>query len=111
MSLIMRGDEQFCISHLLKNSLAFAPLLNFLDPVYVIVEYLGKGDLKKVLIESRDIDTGTGYSNIPGLSKSLSRTLIKFARDVANGMAFLSSQKVNPAFEMQVRSFSLVCIG
>ena len=64
------------------------------DPVYVIVEYLGKGDLKSVLIECRSKDTGTGYSNIHGLSKSLSQTLAKFARDVANGMAFLSSQKV-----------------
>ena len=99
------------MNNLPKNSLAFAPLLNFLDPVYVIVEYLGKGDLKKVLIESRDIDTGTGYSNIPGLSKSLSRTLIKFARDVANGMAFLSSQKVNPAFEPQILTFQLVFMG
>ena len=65
------------------------------DPVYVIVEYLGKGDLKSVLIECRSKDTGTGYSNILGLSKSLSQTLVKFARDAANGMAFLSSQKVN----------------
>ncbi|XP_022109080.1 fibroblast growth factor receptor 3-like [Acanthaster planci] len=63
------------------------------DPVYVIVEYLAKGDLKKVLLSYRDKDRGTGYSNVPGLSKTLSRTLVKFARDVASGMAFLSSQK------------------
>ncbi|XP_038045376.1 tyrosine-protein kinase receptor Tie-1-like [Patiria miniata] len=63
------------------------------DPVYVIVEYLAKGDLKNVLMEYRGKDPGTGYSNLPGLSKSLSRTLVKFARDVANGMAFISSQK------------------
>ncbi|XP_038062791.1 tyrosine-protein kinase receptor Tie-1-like [Patiria miniata] len=63
------------------------------DPVYVIVELLAKGDLKNVLMEYRDKDPGTGYSNLPGLSKSLSRTLVKFARDVANGMAFISSQK------------------
>ncbi|XP_038062507.1 fibroblast growth factor receptor 1-like [Patiria miniata] len=62
-------------------------------PVYVIVEYLAKGDLKKLLMEYRDKDPGSGYSNLPGLSKSLSRTLVKFARDVANGMAFISSQK------------------
>ncbi|XP_033646569.1 tyrosine kinase receptor Cad96Ca-like [Asterias rubens] len=63
------------------------------DPIYVIVEYLSKGDLKKVLIGYRSEDTGTGFSNIHGIGKSLSKTLIKFARDVASGMAFLSSQK------------------
>ncbi|XP_038072071.1 platelet-derived growth factor receptor alpha-like [Patiria miniata] len=63
------------------------------DPIYVIVEYLAKGDLKNVLMEYRDKDPGTGYANVPGLSKSLSRTLVEFARDVANGMAYISSQK------------------
>ncbi|XP_022111394.1 tyrosine kinase receptor Cad96Ca-like [Acanthaster planci] len=46
-----------------------------------------------MLLGYRDKDPGSGYSNIPGLSKSLSRTLVKFARDVANGMDFLSSQQ------------------
>ncbi|XP_038072074.1 BDNF/NT-3 growth factors receptor-like [Patiria miniata] len=63
------------------------------DPVYVIVEYLAKGDLKKVLSEYREKDPGAEYSNLPGVSKSLARTLVKFARDVANGMAYISSQK------------------
>ncbi|XP_038062375.1 fibroblast growth factor receptor 2-like [Patiria miniata] len=63
------------------------------DPVYVIVEYLAKGDLKKVLMDYREKDTGAGYPNLPGVSKSLSKTLVKFARDVANGMAYISSQK------------------
>ncbi|XP_038056076.1 tyrosine kinase receptor Cad96Ca-like [Patiria miniata] len=63
------------------------------DPIYLIVEYLGKGDLKKVLMGYRITDTGTGYGNISGPSQSLSLTLVKFARDVANGMAFLDSQK------------------
>ncbi|XP_033646565.1 tyrosine kinase receptor Cad96Ca-like [Asterias rubens] len=63
------------------------------DPIYIIVEYLNKGDLKNVLIGCRSEDTGTGYINIHGITKSLSKTLIKFARDVASGMAFLSSQK------------------
>ncbi|XP_038062348.1 fibroblast growth factor receptor 3-like [Patiria miniata] len=63
------------------------------DPVYVIVEYLAKGDLKEVLMEFREKDPGASYSNLPGVSKSLARTLVKFARDVANGMAYISSQK------------------
>ncbi|XP_038056080.1 fibroblast growth factor receptor 1-like [Patiria miniata] len=63
------------------------------DPIYLIVEYLGEGDLKKVLMGYRITDTGTGYGNISGLSQSLSLTLVKFARDVANGMAFLASKK------------------
>ncbi|XP_033646566.1 tyrosine-protein kinase receptor Tie-1-like [Asterias rubens] len=63
------------------------------DPIYVIVEYLSKGDLKNVLIGCRSEDSGAGYFNIRGKRKSLSKTLIKFARDVASGMAFLSSQK------------------
>ncbi|XP_038065016.1 fibroblast growth factor receptor 3-like [Patiria miniata] len=63
------------------------------DPIYLIVEYLSKGDLKKVLMGYRVTDPGTGYANISGPSQSLSLTLVKFARDVANGMAFLASQK------------------
>ncbi|XP_071809669.1 uncharacterized protein [Asterias amurensis] len=61
------------------------------DPIYVIVEYLAKGDLKMVLIDLRSEDTERQYCNL--MENSLSKTLIRFARDVACGMAFLASQK------------------
>ena len=64
----------------------------FPDPIYVIVEYLAKGDLKMVLIDLRSEDTERQYCNL--MENSLSKTLIRFARDVACGMAFLASQKV-----------------
>ena len=67
----------------------------YLDPVYIIVEYLAKGDLKNNLMGYRDKEPGRGYSNVLRMTQSLSQTLIKFARDVANGMAFLSAKKVN----------------
>ena len=74
-----------------------SPLFLFLtsDPIYVITEYLAKGDLQKVLTECKPNNTDLAYCNIPGLGKSMPQTFVKFARDVANGMAFLSSQRVN----------------
>ncbi|XP_038064818.1 fibroblast growth factor receptor 2-like [Patiria miniata] len=63
------------------------------DPVFIIMEYLAKGPLKNVLTESRG-KVKQAYDNLHGSSKSLtSRELIKFARDVADGMAFLASQQ------------------
>ncbi|XP_022108599.1 macrophage-stimulating protein receptor-like [Acanthaster planci] len=63
------------------------------DPIYIIMEYMSKGPLKDVLTSSR----GKGkqvYSNLHGRSKTLtSRDLLKFAKDVAQGMAFLASQQ------------------
>ncbi|XP_022089698.1 fibroblast growth factor receptor 3-like isoform X1 [Acanthaster planci] len=63
------------------------------DPIYIILEYLGKGDLKKVLMGFRNTNTNGRYANISGPSRSLSLRLLKFARDVADGMTFLASQK------------------
>ncbi|XP_071806501.1 uncharacterized protein [Asterias amurensis] len=63
------------------------------DPPYIIVEYLSRGNLKDLLKDSRS-KGGRVYGNLHGVSKSLtSRDLMKFANDVADGMAFLSSQQ------------------
>ena len=67
--------------------------------MYVILEYMPKGDLKTLLRDSRTTNDGTDdktYDNLAGGSKSLTPVqLMQFARDVANGMAFLAAQKVN----------------
>ncbi|XP_022108589.1 nephrin-like isoform X2 [Acanthaster planci] len=63
------------------------------DPIYIIMEYMSKGPLKDLLTSSRGKSKQV-YSNLHGRSKSLtSRDLIKFAKDVAEGMAFLASQQ------------------
>ena len=65
-----------------------------LDPPYIIVEFLSKGNLKDLLKDSRRRSGGV-YDNLHGNSRSFSsKDLIKFAKDVADGMAFISSQKV-----------------
>ena len=62
--------------------------------MYVILEYMPTGDLKTVLRKSRAVGNGDYGNLVPG-SKSLGPAqLITFAREVANGMAFLTEQKV-----------------
>ena len=65
--------------------------------MYMILEYMAKGDLKSLLRDNRKTggDTDGIYGNIAEGSKSLTpMQLINFAREVANGMAFLAEQKV-----------------
>ncbi|XP_038062837.1 tyrosine kinase receptor Cad96Ca-like [Patiria miniata] len=60
------------------------------EPLYVIVEYLSNGNLQEYLRLNRTKE----YTYIDACSESLScADLIKFARDIAKGMAFLSSNK------------------
>ena len=67
------------------------------DPLYIIVEYLSRGNLKDLLKDSRS-KGGRVYGNLHGISKSLtSGDLMKFAKDVADGMTFISSQQVKLA--------------
>ncbi|XP_038064951.1 tyrosine kinase receptor Cad96Ca-like [Patiria miniata] len=64
-----------------------------IDPPYIIVEYLSRGNLKDLLKDSRS-KGGRVYGNLHGISKSLtSKDLMKFAKDAADGMAFISSQQ------------------
>ena len=77
-----------------NNRSSFLPL----DPPYIIVEYLSRGNLKDLLKDSRS-KGGRVYGNLHGISKSLtSGDLMKFAKDVADGMTFISSQQVKLAF-------------
>ncbi|XP_038064949.1 fibroblast growth factor receptor 1-like [Patiria miniata] len=63
------------------------------DPPYIIVEYQSRGNLKDLLKDSRSKGRRV-YGNLHGISKSLtSKDLMKFAKDVADGMAFISSQR------------------
>ncbi|XP_072049006.1 tyrosine kinase receptor Cad96Ca-like [Amphiura filiformis] len=64
------------------------------DPIYVIVEYMGNGDLKTFLRQSRSTKKDNIYDNLHSISASLSlMQLITFARQTATGMEYLSSQK------------------
>ena len=64
------------------------------DPLYIIVEFLSKGNLKDLLKDSRS-KGGRVYGNLHGASQSLSsKDLMKFAKDVADGMAFIANHKV-----------------
>ena len=69
--------------------------------MYVILEYMPKGDLKTLLsnsrVNKREIQTNQTslYGNLVAGSTSLSPPqLMTFAKEVANGMAFLAEQKV-----------------
>ncbi|XP_022107164.1 tyrosine kinase receptor Cad96Ca-like [Acanthaster planci] len=60
------------------------------DPLYVIFEYLSNGNLQQYLRQNRSQD----YTYIDVLNEALGGTdLMKFARDIAKGMAFLSANK------------------
>ncbi|XP_072048964.1 tyrosine kinase receptor Cad96Ca-like [Amphiura filiformis] len=64
------------------------------DPIYVVVEYMGNGDLKTFLRQSRSTKKDNIYDNLHSISASLSlMQLITFARQTATGMEYLSSQK------------------
>ncbi|XP_070549782.1 tyrosine-protein kinase JAK2-like isoform X2 [Ptychodera flava] len=57
------------------------------DRPYLILEYAQHGDLRKYLVENRNILASGNYFKFQ-------RRLLSFAFDVANGMAYLSSMKI-----------------
>ena len=68
----------------------------FPDPVMVLFEYIPFGDLLGYLRRSRGLSDN--YYKDPDVkpSSSLSsKQLLKFSREIADGMAFLSTNKVN----------------
>lgn len=71
----------------------------FADPVMVMFEYIPYGDLLGFLKRSRGLDDE--YYNDPDIkptSSLSSEQLLKFAREIADGMAYLASQKVKPIY-------------
>lgn len=65
------------------------------DPIMVIFEYIPYGDLLGFLRRSRGVDDN--YYNDPDVRPSSSLTsqqLLKFAREIADGMAFLADNKI-----------------
>lgn len=66
------------------------------DPVMVMFEYIPYGDLLGFLRKSRGLNDN--YYKDPDVNPSsflTSEQLLKFAREIADGMAFLASNKVN----------------
>lgn len=64
------------------------------DPVMVLFEYVPYGDLLGYLRRSRGL-TDTYYNEPDNPTSSLSsKQLLRFAREIADGMAFISSKKV-----------------
>ena len=67
-----------------------------LDPLLVLIEYVPYGDLLGYLRKSRGLNDT--YFNTPDRKPETnltSKQLIKFAWQIADGMAYLSSRKVN----------------
>ena len=72
---------------------AFSTL--FLDPIMVLFEYIPYGDLLGFLRRSRGLDDK--YYKDPDVTPSSSLTsqqLLRFAQEIADGMAFLAANKV-----------------
>lgn len=66
--------------------------LSWIDPVFVIMEYIDGGKLQSFLRKSR---ADHYYGNLHGASSSLSsRDLTSFAYQVARAMEFLASKGV-----------------
>lgn len=73
---------------------AFSAL--FLDPIMVLFEYIPYGDLLGFLRRSRGLDDK--YYKDPDVKPSSSLTsqqLLRFAQEIADGMAFLAANKVS----------------
>ena len=67
----------------------------FVDPVMVIFEYVPYGDLLGFLKRSRGLEDQ--YYNDPDIkptSSLSSEQLLKFAQEIADGMAYLGTHKV-----------------
>ena len=67
-----------------------------LDPLLVLIEYVPYGDLLGYLRKSRGL-SDTYFNNPDRKPKTnlTSKLLMKFAWQIADGMAYLSSRKVN----------------
>ena len=71
----------------------FNLLYSFLGPLYVVVEYAAYGDLRQFLQDRRpglEYEVGSQSSEVLSL-----QDLLSFCYQVAKGMEFLSSRKVN----------------
>ena len=71
----------------------FNLLYSFLGPLYVVVEYAAYGDLRQFLQDRRpglEYEVGSQSSEVLRL-----QDLLSFCYQVAKGMEFLSSRKVN----------------
>ena len=81
------------------SSLPSFLILTPLEPPMVIIEYVPYGDLLGYLRKSRGLnDTYYKDPDVKPNTNLTSQQLMKFAWQVADGMSFLSSNKVNIQF-------------
>jgi len=67
-----------------------------LDPLLVLIEYVPYGDLLGYLRKSRGLnDTYFNNPDTKPETNLTSKQLMRFAWQIADGMAYLSSRKVN----------------
>ena len=81
----------FCALHVIAVLFSFV-----LDPLLVLIEYVPYGDLLGYLRKSRGLNDT--YFNNPDRKPETnltSKQLMKFAWQIADGMTYLSSRKVN----------------
>ena len=84
--------SRFCILFALHLIAVFS---FFLDPLLVLIEYVPYGDLLGYLRKSRGLNDN--YFNNPDRKPETnltSKQLMRFAWQIADGMAYLSSRKV-----------------
>ena len=80
----------------INSHIFFHYILNALDPILVIIEYVPYGDLLGYLRKSRGLNDT--YYNDPDVKPKTSLTslqLMKFSWQVADGMSYLSSRNVS----------------
>ena len=71
-------------------------ILNVLDPILVIIEYVPYGDLLGYLRKSRGLnDTYYKDPDVKPQTSLTSLQLMKFSWQVADGMSYLSSRNVS----------------
>lgn len=74
--------------------------LHLSDPLYIIMEYAGKGSLQYVLRSYRlpwsdnPDERYLPYANLPPVKRLTTRDLIGFAYNIASGMEYISSREV-----------------
>ena len=78
------------------NTYMTIPIYLILDPLLVLIEYVPYGDLLGYLRKSRGLND-TYFNNPDRKPKTniTSQQLMRFAWQIADGMTYLSSRKVN----------------
>ena len=85
--------------------MALQPNFNFAEPLLVLIEYVPYGDLLGFLRKSRGLnDTYYNDPDIKPQTNLTSQQLMRFAWQIADGMAYLSSRSVRILKNLQDRA-------